>query len=348
MLKAVNRGYEMRSIILGLLLMLTFGISHADPLQGGNENVQCTLFGIYKTPSETGDTMILKVDVGLLGAQNATYELVDSKDNVYQPKEYKNYQPGRQMLIFEIPTSALFKFFRVSPTEAEPFSINWWMTPKGTNGDITLRYYGITDWLIEPELQAVSFDLTISNDRSNSIIISPDNFTLLDQWGWPYFTESGFMTAELDPKMAATHVKVSFVGLSPLSKPAALVYDYLGDNQIAIDLDKDLLPLSDEVIYGASAVQKPAPSAVSTATQSENLAQNQSPATASPEQPVQVEEDQSTEERVLSLKEQINATKERLKGVGQGSTETPSSVGNKIGSSIDEARQRLAMVRENL
>lgn len=334
----------MRSIILALLIVAALGLAQAYPLQGGNDNVKCTLFEIYKTPGEKNGTTTLKLDVGLLGAENATYQLIDSKDQTYQPATYKNYQPGRQLLVFQIPEGTLFKLIKVSPTGGEPFNINWWKTPKGITGDVILRYYGVVNWLIEPELQAVSFDVTISNNGTSSIFISPENFTLLDQWGWPYYTTTGFAAGELEPKMAATHVKVSFVGISPFSRPSALVYDHQGPGQIAIDLDKDLEPLTDDVVYGTSApssVPSVVPSAVQTPVQEQTA-----PAVAAV--PAS-QTGQNTEQKVLSLKEQINASKERLKGVNQDpSTGGNTSVGEKITSSIDEARQRLDAVRKGL
>jgi hypothetical protein len=337
----------LRSVIAFLLLMLATSLVQASPLQGGNENVKCTLFEVFRTPGEENDTATLKLDVGLLGAENATYELLDSKDQTYQPTEYKNYQPGRQLLLFQVPEGALFKLIKVSPTVGEPFNMNWWMTPKGISGDITLRYYGLVDWLIEPELQAVSFDVTIANSGDSSIFISPDNFTLLDQWDWPYYTTTGFSGVELEPNMAATHIKVSFVGVSPFSRASTLVYDYLEPNQIAIDLENDLVPLSDEVVYGTESSSQSTSAAVPKAqtTVQEQATSAVAAATEAPASAAQTS--QSTEG--LSLKDQINASKERLKGVNQDtSSGGNSTVSEKIGSSIDEARARLDAVRKGL
>ena len=190
----------MRLLALILFLALILGLSQAIPLQGGSDAVKCTLFGLIKTPvsqDKNNTQAALELDVGLLGAQNATYELVDSKDNIYKPDAYKNLQPGRTLLIFSVPESALYKLLKVTPSEGKPFSINWWKTPKGTKGDIIIRYYGIVDWVTQPDQQAIAYEIGIANNGTTPFTVSPDNFTLLDQWGWPYYTMEGFTATEI-------------------------------------------------------------------------------------------------------------------------------------------------------
>jgi hypothetical protein len=60
-------------------------------------------------------------------------------------------------------------------------------------------------------------------------------------------------------------------------------------------------------------------------------------------------QNETTATKILSLKDQINASRNRLKGVGEDSpADGESTVGKKIGSSIDEAKERLAMARSRL
>ena len=88
----------MRLIVLALLLALAFGTAQAVPLQGSDGNATVVLFGATRTPlaDENSTQEILKVDVGLIGAENATYELVDADDNIYQPGLYKPLSSGKQ------------------------------------------------------------------------------------------------------------------------------------------------------------------------------------------------------------------------------------------------------------
>ena len=158
--------------------------------------VNCTLFGATKVPvpgtdpNATVQNYVLKVDVGLLGTRNATFELVDSKDKVYSPDPSMSwtFEPNtasyiRQLLAFVVPKDALFKLFKVSPSVGDPFAIKWWKTPKKNQGDLILRYYGVVDNRMDPNEQSVTYEVGIQNNGTNSIALSPLNFTLLDQVG---------------------------------------------------------------------------------------------------------------------------------------------------------------------
>ncbi|MFB3765328.1 MAG: hypothetical protein ACE14P_08785 [Methanotrichaceae archaeon] len=292
----------MRLLALILFIALILGLTQAIPLQGGNDAVKCTLFGLVKTPASqdmNNTQAALELDVGLLGSRNATYELVDSKDNIYKPSAYKNLQPGRTLLVFSVPESALYKFLKVTPMEGKPFNINWWKTPKGIIGDITIRYYGVVDWVTQPDQQAIAYELKIANNGTTPFTISPDNFTLLDQWGWPYYSNEGFAATEI-PAKKAIDVNLVFGGISPFSRPSVLAYDYATSNQITIDLDKDMGQLTDAQIYGASATQ------ASQAQTEQQPQTTQMPQTAQALQTPQMPQFQTTQMPEFNEKPQIN------------------------------------------
>lgn len=285
----------MRPRSLALLSFMIIATASAYPLQGGDENASVVLFGATRTPVENSTQEILKLDVGLIGTSNATYELLDSKDNLILPGLYRQLQPNRQLVYFLIPQDALFKLIRVRPEGGSPFSINWWATPKGTGKDVVIRYYGITDWLINPDEQGIVMQLRVTNNGTEDLYVGPENFTLLDQWGWPYRPTLGFEPEVISPGSAnAARVKVGFTGVSLYSRPAALAYDIGTEGQILIDLEKDQGQLSDEVVYGANATQA-APAAAVSQAQPEN-----------------------TSKKILSLKERIAASKERLNATKRG------------------------------
>jgi hypothetical protein len=347
----------MRYIALAFVLVLALGCVHAYPLHGGNGAVNCTLFGVTKfpipgqDPNATVQECTLKVDVGLIGARNATFELVDSKDKVYSPylSMSRTLQPGRQLLVFVVPKDSLFKFFKVLPSEGNPFTFNWWNTPKKIRGDITLRYYGVVDTRMDPNEQSVAYDVKITNNGSSPLYISPENFTLLDQWDWEYYTIDGFSPTYLEAQKSA-RVKVNFSSLSPLSKPSSLVYEYLTSNPIAIDLEKDTGQLSDAQVYGTNApstvatpaaVQAAAPTqVVKTPTQMQQSKSNVSNATGK----------QSTAKvDTKSLTDQINAARDRLANIGRpGAPGGNNSVGGQISSSVNDAIARLQKMKEGL
>jgi hypothetical protein len=226
------------------------------PLQAGDGNVTVVLFGKTRSPlaDENAQQEILKVDVGLLGAENATYQLIDADDNIYSPCLYKPLSSGKQLVHFLVPKDSLFKLIIVTPAGGKPININWWATPKGSNDRLVLRYYGITDWLINPEEQSIVVQARVQNIGTQNLYVTPENFTLLDQWGWPYRPTLGFNPEIVEPQNATSErVLLGFFGISLISGPAALAYDYGMPDQIIIDFNRDYVPLSDELIYSAGA-----------------------------------------------------------------------------------------------
>lgn len=342
----------MRLIILTLLLALIAGTAGAVPLQGSDGNATVVLFGSVRTPlaDENATQEILKVDVGLVNTENATYELMDQNNNTYHPGLFKTLQEKRHLVYFLVPQDDLFKMIRVTPTGGKTFNINWWATPKSESEGVVIRYYGITDWLINPDEQGIVMQIRAANNGSKDLYLAPENFTLLDQWGWPYNPTLGFDPEVIAAqKASSTRAKVGFTGISLLSRPTALAYDYGTPGQIIISLEKDLVALSDEKVYGANATQKSAatPSISENATaalQSSNQAQSQ-PASGNETNKTA----STTATKISSLKEQIAASKARLAGTENASTaSTQSAVGKKINSSLSSTKERLAAAKANL
>jgi len=298
----------MRLIVLTLLLALALGTAQATPLQGGDGNATVVLFGATRTPleDENATQEILKVDVGLMGTENATYQLVDDHNNIYLPGLYKPLSSGKQLIYFLVPKDSLFKLINATPESGKPIRINWWATPKGSNDRMILRYYGITDWLINPDEQGIVVQVRVQNNGTQKLIVSPENFTLLDQWGWPYRPTLGFDAETIEPQKPTSRVLLGFTGISLLSRPVALAYDYGASNQIVILFERDYVPLSDELVYGANATKSaasvvPAPAAV--LPTSNPAAQNVAvPAPAN----------ETKETKKLSIKDKLAASKARL------------------------------------
>ena len=99
---------------------------------------------------------------------------------------------GRQLLYFLIPKDDLFKLVTVTPLSGKSININWWARPKVGNENLVIRYYGITDWLTNLDEQGIVVQVTAQSNVTQSQLVSPENFTLLDQWGWPYNPSLGF------------------------------------------------------------------------------------------------------------------------------------------------------------
>jgi hypothetical protein len=329
----------MRLIVLAILLALAFGTAQATPLQGGDGNATVVLFGATRTPlaDENSTQEILKVDVGLMGAENATYQLVDDHNNIYLPGLYKPLSSGKQTVYFLTTKDSLFKLLNVTPAGGKPIYINWWATPKGSNDNLIVRYYGIADWLINPDEQGIVVQVRVQNNGTQNLIVSPENFTLLDQWGWPYRPSLGFDTETILPQKATSRVLLGFTGISLISRPTALAYDYGASNQIIIVFERDYLPLSDEVVYGANATKsaatvEPAPAAaLPTSNPTAQSGAVQAPAS------------ETKETKKLSIKDKLAASKERLAAMKVGlDAKTPASTANNTSSSASNSSSSIS------
>ena len=113
----------MRSIIIlmALLLAMASEIALALPLEGSNENATAVIFASSRVPVEDNDTLeILKVDVGLMGAENASYQLLDQNGLVYSAGRVESLSSGRQIVYFLSEMDRLFKLINVTPDGSDP------------------------------------------------------------------------------------------------------------------------------------------------------------------------------------------------------------------------------------
>jgi len=325
----------MRSIIIltALLLAMASGTALALPLEGSNENATVVIFGSSRTPVEDENITleILKVDVGLMGAENASYELVDQNDLVYTPGLYRALSSGKQAVYFLTEWDSLFKLINVTPEGSDPILINWWMTPNASNDRIKIRYYGITDGSINSDEQMMVLQASVENLGDQSIYVTPFNFTLFDQWGWPYQPTLGFDAETVAPGTGTDRLLLGFTGLSPVFRPAALAYDYGTPEEMVIDFENGYVPLSDELVYGnmsardASANDTSAQAEVAAAAVPAVQTANQTEQAAAAEQPPASEaaaKISNIKQIVAESEARLAATREGLDQVNQDSNET--------------------------
>ncbi|HOU70314.1 MAG TPA: hypothetical protein PLK88_02835 [Methanothrix sp.] len=324
----------MRSIIIlmALLLAMASETALALPLEGSNENATVVIFGSSRTPVEDENVTleILKVDVGLMGAENASYELVDQNNLVYTPGLYRALSSGKQAVYFLTEWDSLFKLINVTPEGSDPILINWWMTPNASNERIKIRYYGITDSSINSDEQMLVLQVSVENLGGQSIYLTPFNFTLFDQWGWPYQPTLGFDAETLAPSSGTDRLLLGFTGLSPVFRPAALAFDYGTPEEMVIDFENGYVPLSDELVYGnisasdatandTSARTKVAPAApaVQTANQTEEAAAAEQPPASEATAKIS-----NIKQMVAASEARLAATREGLDQVNQDSNDT--------------------------
>jgi hypothetical protein len=128
----------------------------------------------------------------------------------------------------------------------------------------------------------------------------------MDQWGWPYRPTLGFDPETIEPQKPTSRVLLGFTGISLLSRPAALAYDNGASNQIVILFERDYVPLSDELVYGANATKSAAsvvPAPVAVLPTSNPVAQNVA---------VPAQANETKETKKLSIKDKLAASKARL------------------------------------
>jgi hypothetical protein len=321
----------MRLIILALLLALAFGTAQAIPLQGSDGTATVTLFGSIRTP--LNDTLeILKVDIGLMGTENATYKLMDQNGTFYEPGLYKTLSSGRQLVYFLIPKDDLFKLITATPLGRKSININWWARPKVENENLAIRYYGIADWLTNLNeegiiVQSLVVQVTAENKGTQDMLFSPENFTLLDQWGWPYNPTAGFDSEIIAPQKTTTRVLLGFTNISLFSRPAALMYGYNTVHPIVVDFEKDFVPLSNDLVYGANATTSAATTVPASAVTAPALPAPTSTAVSTPAPAANQTAPANTSASNTSLK---------------------STVGSSLNSSLSASKARLAAMRENL
>ena len=328
----------MRSIIIlmALLLAMASGNALALPLEGSNENATVVIFGSSRTPVEDENVTleILKVDVGLMGAENASYELVDQNDMVYTPGLYRSLSSGKQTIYFLTEWDSLFKLINVTPEGSDPILINWWMTPNASNDRTKIRYYGITDSSINSDEQMLVLQVSVENIGDQSIYVTPFNFTIFDQWGWPYQPSLGFDDETIAPSSGTDRLLLGFTGLSPVFRLAALAYDYGTPREMVIEFERDYVPLSDELVYGnalASHAASNDTSAQGEVAAAAPVAQsaNQTEQAASPEQAPESQNESiklsDLEEKIAASKARLNAKMGELDKMNQGANDTATS-----------------------
>jgi len=314
----------MRIIVMALLLALAIGTAKAVILQGSDANATVMLFGSTRMPvdDENSTQEILKVDVGLIGANNATYELMDQNGKTYSAGLYQILSSGKQTVYFLTDIDSLFKLMNATPEGEAPIYINWWATPKASNDRLILRYYGIVDSSANSEEQAVTIQARVQNNGTEDLLVTPENFTLLDQWGWPYQPSLGFDPEVVGPNNATSdRVLIGFTGISPGSRPSALVYDFGAPDQLAIVFDRDYVPLSDEVVYGAasnaSKAPATAPSAAAVTPESVPAKAEVSTNQAQAAQTTEAAKSENTTSKINSIKEKVAASKAKLAATRQ-------------------------------
>jgi hypothetical protein len=249
----------MRWLVLFPIILLS--IAQGYPLYGSNGLVNSTIYGAFKEPFNPGDVnagknVKLYVDMSLgmeqsdyKGIPRADYSLMDMNDKVYKMRsDYsRDLQPGRWLICFVVPQEAIPKSFIIRPSGnlGDQFLIDFDEVTNATTNMTNFVYYGVIGSKIESNRKSIKLDVALTNNATENLPVSAKNFTLVDQWNWMYtsqdydkYGQSGFPTIELRPNQTIRSMLI-FNGLSPLSRPVNLVYEYSKNNSTILDIDAE-------------------------------------------------------------------------------------------------------------
>lgn len=292
-------------IIAALVAAVLLGTSQAYPIQGGNGVVSSVIFDGFKNPIEDSPgNSTLSLDIGITRGINVSFELMDDQDHVYLPDVNLSspLQPGRLLLVYIIPTNSSTVALNVTPDVGGSFLMTWDDPVKYTNGIANFRFHGLSQWQIASIGQVQSMEISLSNNgTSGDLIMSPDNFTIVDQWGWRYFADQDFEPVTLTPK-TKMRADVTFSALSPRSRPVLVQYDYSTDHSISIYLEEMAIDDTTE----AEPEQTSAASETSAAGQ-ENAAGVQTVSAATPAQ-------ETPEDKVSAQRQTLEQVNQMLHG----------------------------------
>jgi hypothetical protein len=251
---------------LALLLILVLGTSRGYPLHAGNGVVNCTIYGAFKDPWSTANAnaasyAVLNVDLSLewtnssnssgKSSISASYSLTDGNDRVYKasPDYRRELQTSRRLIGFVVPKEAIAKSLTVDlsqdPKAGDQFSIPFAEVVNSSNGKVTLQYYGITRTWADSNKKTIELDVSVKNNDTRKLFLNAANFSLVDQWGWRYesqeydhYGRKGLSATNLEPN-GTIRSGIVFSSLSPLSRPAKLLYLYSNNSSLSLDIDPE-------------------------------------------------------------------------------------------------------------
>ncbi|MCX8207112.1 MAG: DUF4352 domain-containing protein [Methanothrix sp.] len=244
-----------RTSSLGVMLMLMLSVMDSAsglPVTGGNGELCCTVFDMFKGPLYQGgsydaDRMILYLDAGLRWSNGSyaelprvRYVLIDGNDRSYtrDASSSKPISPGRQLLAFAVPREAIPKSLVVDSGVGKVFKVDFGEPLNYSDENITVTYYGIVGSRLDYSRKVLDIDISVRNNSTSPLRVSPENCTLVDQWGWGYRATDGFEPRMLNANESIRGV-VRFRYLAPSSIPSMMLYNLsYGDGIIVISEER--------------------------------------------------------------------------------------------------------------
>ena len=228
---------------LGLLLismLVCISLSQAFPLQTTDGIVK--IYGMI--PMQDGFALDIYSPVRLEGtsiAPELKVDVVDSEDRFIRATNTEDVSnPGyndRVLYFFKFDKPATqIKRVRIETPMSDVYSISWSGVPEASTKNITIKLYGIkdnskTDAYSQLRYKQYDFEVKITNNRTQGMVLSPKYFWLLDQFNYGYEVKAE--EYKLLPNESVRYT-LSSQQLSPLSRPKGL---YFIPENTSIDLE---------------------------------------------------------------------------------------------------------------
>lgn len=164
-------------------------------------------------------------------ARNLKVEIVDPDDKFIESNDvldvsHRAYK-DRALYCFNFDRPATqIKRIRVETPGEDVYSISWSGVPEASSKSITVRLYGVTadsdGYNYAPiKYKQYNFEVRITNNLSGGLLLSPQDFWLVDQFNYGYEVKAE--QYKLLPNESVRYTLAS-QEMSPLSRPKLLVY----------------------------------------------------------------------------------------------------------------------------
>lgn len=216
-------------LLLSVLALAAMAVSHAFPLQTTDGIIK--IYGMI--PMDDGFALDIYSPYKLQGmniAPNLKVDIVDSEDRFIKAYDVRDVSyPGyndRALYFFKFDKPATqIKRTRIETPNQDVYSISWSGVPEASTKNITIQLYGIMD-KSEANYDGLryrqyDFEVRITNNMNQGLLLSPKYFWLLDQFNYGY--QLNAEEYKLLPNESVRYTLMS-QSLSPLSRPKGLLF----------------------------------------------------------------------------------------------------------------------------
>jgi len=225
--------------ILALILALVAN-SQAFPLQTADGVIKINgmidledgfALDVEKASINSGDSRYAAAIARSVEFQNPfikSIQIVDSEDRFISSDNQFDLAIDRTLYCFKLDTPATqINRIRIETNDGNVYSIPWEGIPEASSDNIIMRLYGVEDQSksdpesLIPIKKYYGIEIKITNNMGQDLLLSSENFRLLDQFDYEYHLSSDEF--KLLPNESVRYTLRSS-WLSPISRPERLVF----------------------------------------------------------------------------------------------------------------------------